>query len=76
MEAIKRLAEIKDHKLILDLPESFKHAKVEVIILPCESPEAASKGDAALWQQDFLSISCWDVKDGEETVQSWPLKTF
>ena len=76
VDAIRKLADVKDHKVILELPESFKHDRVEVIILPCESLEATPEGDTSSWQQDFLSVSCWDEEDGEVTVQSWPLKAF
>lgn len=60
MEAIKRIADVKDHKLAVCVPKDFEYSRVEVIILPCE-PQATSSGDAAsTWQQDFLSVSCWD----------------
>jgi hypothetical protein len=76
MDAIKKIADIKNHTLTLHLPEDFKHSRVEIIILPCE-PQATSSGDAAsTWQKDFLSVSCWDKQSEGATVQSWPLKTF
>ena len=60
MEAIKRTADVKDHKLTVCLPEDFEYSRVEVIILPC-GPQATASGDApSKWQMDFLSVSCWD----------------
>ena len=76
MEAIKKIADIKNHTLTLHLPEDFNHSRVEIIILPCEPQATSSREDASTWQQEFLSIACWDKHSEGATVQSWPLKTF
>ncbi len=70
MEAIKRIADVKNHRLTVRLPKDFNHPRVEVIILPCESSGASPRDAASAWQRDFLSISCWDEDLQEATVRS------
>jgi hypothetical protein len=76
MEAIRRVATVKNHRVTLDLPENFDHHRVEVIILPCAAPVATPEDAVPTWQEDFLSISCWGKQEPAKSVQSWPLQTF
>ncbi len=59
MEAIKKIAYVKNHTLTLELPESFNHPQVEVIVLPYDTPAVEPENVTPTWQQDFSSISCW-----------------
>ena len=42
MEAIRRIEQVQDDKLILLLPEFFRGKKVEVIVLPFQEREVAA----------------------------------
>ena len=35
VDAIRQIATVKDHQLVLNLPAYFEHQQVEVIVLPC-----------------------------------------
>lgn len=76
MDAIKKIATIKNHKLVVHLPATFNHKQVEVIIMPCDTPTTISDDAAPKWQQDFLTISCWSEQEDAERIQSWPLQKF
>ena len=76
MEAIRRVATVKNSRVTLDLPDHFNHHRVEVIILPCAAPSVTPEDAVPTWQEDFLSISCWSKKEATESVQTWPLQTF
>lgn len=41
MKAIRQIKKITDHKIIIDLPKSFKSKEVEIIVLPLEDNKVA-----------------------------------
>ena len=49
MKAIREITTIRDNKIVLTLPKSFKDKKVEVIILPYDI-EDVEKEDKKYWQ--------------------------
>jgi len=60
VEAIRKIAAVENHKVILDLPDTFNCGQVEVIIFPF-GDTVTSK--SATWQEDFLSVSQWEETD-------------
>ncbi len=49
MKAIREITTIKDNKIVLTLPKSFKDKRVEVIILPYDTNEI-EKEDKKYWR--------------------------
>ena len=49
MKAIREITTIRDNKIVLTLPKSFKDKKVEVIILPYDIDDV-EKEDKKYWQ--------------------------
>ena len=49
MEAIREIKTIKDNKIVLTLPKSFKDKKVEILILPYNINDVENE-DKKYWQ--------------------------
>ena len=45
MEAIRKIIDHSTHEVIIELPESYQHRKLEVIVLPIEEEKVAKNYD-------------------------------
>lgn len=57
MNYIKTVQKIKNHKLIIDIPEDFKSEEVEVIVLPLNEDDETDKSMMQLSEDSFKE---WD----------------
>jgi hypothetical protein len=64
MEAIREVKKIIDHKVIVDLPESFRGKEVEVIILPINQSQS-SVGETMLLSEASLRKD-WDLSEEDK----------
>jgi hypothetical protein len=69
LQAIRKIAKIRNHRIILELPKNFTGDMAEIIILPHRE-----SSDNESWQRDFLSVSQWD-SDVKE-MSSWQIEEF
>ena len=68
MEAIRNIYSVENHRIVIDLPKSFNHKEVEIIILPSEKsiklPTNKSTGiDKEEQLRKLLSINVWNDDD-------------
>ncbi len=83
MQAIREIIEVKNHQVLIQLPDSFEAKEVEVIVLPAE-PQASKKDrDKAELLEFLLNGPTWseeDVKHFEKTIQEgwkqWKIEEF
>ena len=73
-QVIKTLKHVKDHQVIIDLPSDFSAQEVEVIII-AKQPQI-SHGEQKTWQEDFRTISQWDIDEEEIKIASWQIVEF
>jgi hypothetical protein len=70
MQAIRSIYKVENQKLVIELPASFQHTEVEVIILPVSSEDEAdvlstpSPDEKAESLERLMSVGVWD--DGDE----------
>ena len=66
MKAIRKIQNVKNNKIILNLPESFNDKRVEIIILPYDINDMGNE-DKKYWQllseKSFENI--WNNQDDE-----------
>jgi hypothetical protein len=64
LTAIKEITHIKNHQLTMHIPDDFKYEKVEVLIIPFETPiqDIPNTDDKALMDKVF--------KDARRTIIS------
>ncbi len=74
MQVIKTIKHVQDHQVIIDLPHNFLAQEVEVFIIPYQP--VSSDNDREAWQQDFRSISQWDMTEEQIKISSWPIEKF
>jgi hypothetical protein len=62
MEYIKTRQRVKNHKIIIDIPENFKSKEVDVIILPVNDEKKFTENIMKLSEDSFRE---WDNKEDE-----------
>jgi len=86
MQALRTIHTVQNNQIIINLPESFQHKSVEVIVLPIyeynafaqENPKANKNERLA----KLLSLSVWNETDIERIYQSqtlmnqWKIEEF
>lgn len=70
MQAISNIYKVENQKLVIELPASFQHTEVEVIILPVSAedeavlPNAIDRGSKAERLDELSKLSAWE----DETI--------
>lgn len=70
MQAISNIYKVENQKLVIELPASFQHTEVEVIILPVPAedeavlPNAIDRGRKAERLEELSKLSAWE----DETI--------
>lgn len=76
MQAIRSIYKVENQKLVIELPASFQHTEVEVIILPvsaedeAELPDAVDRGSKAERLEELSKLSVWDETDEQAVIES------
>jgi predicted Ser/Thr protein kinase len=65
MEALRNIYTVENHRIVIDLPESFNYNSVEIIILPIEKQKKNKNIDYDNNERlkKLLSISVWNDED-------------
>lgn len=70
MQAISNIYKVENQKLVIELPASFQHTEVEVIILPVSVgdeavlPNTIDRGRKAERLEELSKLSAWE----DETI--------
>jgi hypothetical protein len=76
MQAIRSIYKVENQKLVIELPASFQHTEVEVIILPVSVedeavlPVAVDRGSKAERLEELSKLSVWDEADEQAVIES------
>ena len=76
MQAIRSIYKVENQKLVIELPASFQHTEVEVIILPVSVedeavlPVAVDRGSKAERLEELSNLSVWDEADEQAVIES------
>ena len=87
MQALRNIYTVENHRIVIDLPKSFNHATVEIIILPLDpsNKETITKSlsiDKKERLKKLLAINVWnedDIKPILETqslINQWKIEEF
>ncbi|QLQ25663.1 MAG: hypothetical protein HZT41_13010 [Dechloromonas sp.] len=63
MEALRLIAEPKNHQLIIDLPPSLDQRRLEVIIMPASGFESAATASAGRRKPSVLLAGTVSLRD-------------
>jgi hypothetical protein len=71
MEVIRKIVDLDRLRSMIDIPQSFKHSKVEILILPVENN--AEQKNKSFDPEMFFGVS--NIKNIDETIhemrQEW-----
>ena len=76
MQAIRSIYKVENGKLVIELPASFQHTEVEVIILPISAGEEEgvlpmpSQDEKAESLERLMSVGVWDEVDEKAVIES------
>ena len=79
MQAIRSIYKVENEKLVIELPASFQHTEVEVIILPVSVEDEAdvlstpSRDEKAESLERLMSVGVRDEGDEKAVIESWSL---
>ena len=87
MEALRNIYAVENHRVVIDLPKSFKHKEVEIIILPMEKTTIRqtnkySVADKEEQLKKLLSVNVWNEDDilkiieSQEIINKWKIEEF
>jgi hypothetical protein len=87
MEAIRNIYAVENHRIVIDLPKSFKHKEVEIIILPSEKSTKLQSNKSSSIDKDeqlrkLLSVNVWNDMDilpiieSQEIINQWKIEEF
>ncbi len=87
MQVLRNIYTVQNNQIIIDLPKSFYHKSVEVIILPlCDFPLFQTKKKSSFDKSErlkrLLSISVWDeteiqqIQESRNFINQWKIKEF
>jgi len=87
MEALRKIYTVENHRVTIDLPKSFKHDAVEIIILPVDSPRQSKTAknkttDKPKALTELLNIGVWTEKDilpileSQNLINRWKIEKF
>ena len=69
MQVVRTLQKVTGPQVTIDLPESFYAKEVEIIVIPYQKHTFSEEGEDG-WEQDFLSISQWDITEEDVKIKS------
>ena len=76
MQAIRSIYKVENQRLVIELPASFQHTEVEVIILPVSAEEeedvlsTSSQDEKAESLDRLMSVGVWDEVDEKAVIES------
>lgn len=76
MQAIRSIYKVENGKLVIELPASFQHTEVEVIILPVAAENEVdilptpSQDEKAESLERLMSVGVWDEGDEKAVIES------
>lgn len=77
MQAIRNIYKVENGKLTIELPASFQHTEVEVIILPANSeedaailPDAIDRGSKVERLAKLEQMSVWGEEEEQAVIES------
>ncbi len=73
MEALRNIYTVKNNRIIIDLPNYFKHTSVEVIILPVSKFKYKQENSKNKQLEQLLSVGVWNDNDIEPILESQKL---
>jgi len=87
MEALRNIYTVENHRIVIDLPKSFNHTSVEIIILPIEKTgkrKMTKTMDAEKHERlkKLLSINVWNEEDilpiveTPNLINQWKIEKF
>ncbi len=85
MEALRNIYKVENNRIIIDLPQSFNHKEVEVIIMPFLKYQIIEKCKQQNKQkqiENLLSVSVWkddDIKqiyESQNIINKWKIEEF
>jgi len=84
MEALRNIYTVENHRIVIDLPESFNYNSVEIIILPIEKQKKNKNIDYDKNERlkKLLSISVWNDEDilpiieTQNFINQWKIEEF
>jgi hypothetical protein len=87
MQALRNIYTVDNHRIVIDLPNTFNYNAVEIIILPIEKPrkktvKISNNSDNNERLKRLLSISVWkesDIQpiiDSENLINQWRIEEF
>ncbi len=65
MEVIRKIVDLKTLRAMIDIPQHFKHAKVEILILPVE--DKAWQREEHFDPERYFGVS--NIKSIDEAIQ-------
>jgi len=65
MEVIRKIVDLERLRTMIDIPQSFKHSKVEILILPVENK--AEQKTEIFDPETFFGVS--SIKNIDEAIQ-------
>ncbi len=70
---LRELKTVTPQQVTINLPNYWEAQEVEVIVIPrLTVPNPGSEA----WQQDFLTVSQWQITEEEVRIKSWPVEEF
>ena len=77
MDVIREIVKVKDHRIVIDLPENLEFDKAEVIIQPLENSSSDFDMRAFLLKGPVLSSAeIKSIKDVRKDFKEWNLNKF
>ncbi|PID88435.1 MAG: hypothetical protein CSB06_00375 [Bacteroidia bacterium] len=85
MEALRNIYKVENNRIIIDLPQSFNHKEVEVIVMPFFKYQIEKKDKQQNKQkqiESLLSVSVWkdddiqQIYDSQNVINKWSIEEF
>jgi hypothetical protein len=87
MQALRNIYTVENHRIVIDLPKSFNHTSVEIIILPLEKslkkmPKKSVSIDKNERVKKIFAVNIWNDEDIQPIIESqnlinqWKMEEF
>ena len=87
MEALRNIYTVENHRIVIDLPKTFNHSSVEIIILPIDENQTNNidkkiSDDKNERLKTLMSISVWSENDilpiieTQNLINQWKIENF
>ncbi|VEN73815.1 conserved hypothetical protein [Candidatus Desulfarcum epimagneticum] len=77
MNSWRTYSKVLGNRISIELPKNYDFQEVEALIIPRKIktvPE--NRIGRKEWQDDFLSISQWDISEDDIRMKSWSIPEF